>query len=448
MTRDDDQRFDASALSDLSRAALDPTGDESGTQIGPYLLKRCIGAGGMGVVYEAERQHPVRQRVAIKLIRPGMGTGHIVTRFEAERHTLALMDHPNVAKVFDAGADERGRPYFVMEFVDGLPLTRYCDEHGLSTRERLELFLQVCDGVQHAHRKAIIHRDLKPSNVLVANVEGRAVPKIIDFGVAKAIDQPLTEQTLFTQAGAIIGTPEYMSPEQATGDTGDIDTRADVYSLGVLLYELLVGALPFDPETLREAGFDEMRRRIREDEPSRPSARVSDLGRSAHDAARSRGVDSAQLARHLKGDLDWITMKALEKERDRRYDSASAFADDVRRHLDDRPVFAGPPSLAYRGRKFYRRHRVAVVGSIAGLLLTAVAVAGLTVGLIAAVRAEAEARRQAETSEQVLEFVVGLFYMSSEEDGRADMTAREILEVGMNEIDTMRWPSSLSPGPS
>ena len=298
--------------------------------IGPYKILDKLGEGGMGVVYLAEQTEPVRRKVALKVIKHGMDTKQVVARFAAERQALAMMDHPSVAKVFDAGSTEGGRPYFAMEFVQGVPITEHCDRQRLTTRERLELFQRVCEGVQHAHQKAIIHRDLKPSNVLVSYKEDQATPKIIDFGVAKAVDHRLTEKTLFTELGVMIGTPEYMSPEQAEMTGQNVDTRTDVYSLGVLLYVLLVGALPFDHKELRRAGFDEIRRTIREQEPSKPSTRLSTLrgGRPA-ESARRRRTDPATLRRLLSGDIDWITMRALEKDRVRRYASASELAADI-----------------------------------------------------------------------------------------------------------------------
>ena len=319
-----------------------PELDAVGTRIGPYRLLRRIGEGGMGVVFEADQETPVRRRVALKLIKWGMDTRRVVARFESERQALALMSHANIARVYDAGATEQGRPYFVMECVKGEPITIYCDRHCLTTGERLTLFLQVCAGVQHAHQRGVIHRDLKPSNVLVTVEDKRPVPKIIDFGVAKATSQRLTEKTLFTDFGQLVGTPAYMSPEQAEMTPLDVDTRSDVYSLGVLLYELLVGALPFDYKDLRRAGFDEMRRRIREEAPSKPSTKLSSLGDGSTTVAHSRCTDLRSLQRQLRGDLDWITLKALEKDRIRRYDSASELAADIERHLQDKPVEAGP----------------------------------------------------------------------------------------------------------
>ena len=356
-------------------ATLDmpPIAERPGQAIGRYKLLEEIGEGGMGVVYMAEQQEPVRRKVALKIIKPGMDTREVIARFEAERQALALMDHPNIAKVLDAGATDAGRPYFVMELVHGIPITEYCDQNNLTTRERLELFVQVCQAVQHAHQKGIIHRDLKPSNMLVTLHDGVPVPKIIDFGIAKAIDQQLTEKTLFTGFGQMIGTPLYMSPEQAELSGLDVDTRSDIYSLGVLLYELLTGSTPFDQERLREAGYDEIRRMIREEEPPRPSTRISTLGEAATTVSAHRKTDPAKLSQLLRGELDWIVMKALEKDRTRRYETASDFARDIQRYLHDEPVEARPPTLADRLAKWCRRHRPVVwaAGAVLGVALVA-----------------------------------------------------------------------------
>jgi serine/threonine protein kinase/Tfp pilus assembly protein PilF len=407
-----------------------PEADPVGAQVGPYRLLRRVGEGGMGVVYEAEQETPVRRRVAVKLIKWGMDTRRVVARFESERQALALMSHANIARVYDAGATERGRPYFVMEYVKGEPITDYCDRHRLTTRDRLALFVQVCAGVQHAHQRGVIHRDMKPSNVLVAIEDKRPVPKIIDFGVAKATSHRLTEKTLFTEYGQLVGTPAYMSPEQAEMTPLDVDTRSDVYSLGVLLYELLAGVLPFDSKDLREAGFDEMRRRIREEEPSRPSTKIVTLGDSSQEVAQSRRTDLPSLKRQLRGDLDWITLKALDKDRTRRYDSASELAADIERHLRDEPVAASPPSKVYRLGKFVRRHRIGVGTSVIFVLLL---FAFATFMAIERARAD----REAETATQVSDFLVELFQVSNPSEARGNsVTAREILDKGAEKIES------------
>jgi WD40 repeat protein/serine/threonine protein kinase len=334
-----------------------PAGEGPGTMVGPYKLLEQIGEGGFGVVFMAEQQHPVRRKVALKVLKPGMDTRQVVARFEAERQALALMDHPNIARVFDGGATPGGRPYFVMELVKGVPVTEFCDQNRLTTRERLELFVNVCRAVQHAHQKGIIHRDLKPTNVLVTVHDTTPVVKVIDFGVAKALGQELTDQTLFTGFAQMVGTPLYMSPEQAGQSSLDVDTRSDIYALGVLLYELLTGTTPFDKERFRQAGYEEIRRIIREEEPARPSTRMSTLGQAAATVSANRGSDPGGLSQQLRRELDWIVMKALEKDRNRRYDTASALAADVQRYLNDEAVQACPPSAWYRFRKLARRNR-------------------------------------------------------------------------------------------
>lgn len=352
--------------------------------IGPYKILEVLGEGGMGVVYLAEQTKPIRRRVALKIIKLGMDTKQVIARFESERQALALMNHPNVAKVFDAGSTEQGRSYFVMEHVAGIRITDYCDRHRLNTTERLDLFTHVCHAVQHAHQKGIIHRDIKPSNVLVAVQEGKPVPKVIDFGVAKATEKRLTERTLFTEQGQLIGTPEYMSPEQAEMTALDIDTRTDIYSLGVVLYELLVGALPFARKSLRQAGMAEIQRIIREEEPPKPSTRLSSLGDESTTVAQKRHTDRTTLERQVRGDLDWITMKAMEKDRTRRYATASELADDIAHHLNHEPVLASPPSAGYRLKKFVRRNRTAVTASG---VVSVVLVAAVVVSAWQAVRA-------------------------------------------------------------
>jgi eukaryotic-like serine/threonine-protein kinase len=345
-----------------------------GTLIGPYKLLEQIGEGGMGAVYMAEQQFPVRRRVALKIIKIGMDTRQVIARFEAERQALALMEHANIARVLDAGATDSGRPYFVMELVRGIPITEYCDQNNVPIRERLKLFVEVCNAVQHAHQKGVIHRDIKPSNVLVTVNDGRAVPKVIDFGVAKATSQQLTEKTLFTAFTQMIGTPLYMSPEQADMSSVDIDTRSDIYSLGVLLYELLTGTTPFDQQRLRQSAFDEIRRIIREEEPPKPSTRISTLGAARTATATHRDVDIRRLGQLVDGDLDWIVMKSLEKDRQRRYETAGALIKDIARHLDNQPVEARPQSGAYRLRKLIRRNKFAfiAVGAVAMALLIGV----------------------------------------------------------------------------
>jgi serine/threonine protein kinase/Tfp pilus assembly protein PilF len=367
-----------------------PVSEAPGTQIGPYQLLRQLGEGGMGTVFLAEQLQPVQRKVAIKIIRPGLESRQVIARFEAERQALALMDYPNIAKVLDAGtipspqplspaAGERGwgeggRPYFVMELVQGVPITRYCDSHRLTLRQRLELFVPVCQAVQHAHQKGIIHRDLKPSNVLIAEYDDRPVPKIIDFGIAKAMGLKLTERTLSTEFGSVVGTLEYMSPEQAEPGQLDIDTRSDIYSLGVMLYELLTGTTPLEREQLKETPLLELLRKVREEEPPRPSTRLGTT-KEQTDIAANRGVEPKHLTGLLRGDLDWIVMKCLEKDRTRRYETANGLARDIERYLNDEPVEASPPSAAYRLRKFARKNRKLLLGTAAFAIVLAAATA-------------------------------------------------------------------------
>ena len=421
--------------------ACAPSKNQVPERIGPYRLLQRLGEGGMGVVYLAEQEEPIRRQVALKLIRLGMDTERVLARFEAERQALALMDHSCVAKVFEAGSTPDGRPYFAMEYVRGVPINEHCDRHRLSTRERLELFLQVCDGVQHAHQKAIIHRDLKPSNVLVSIQDDRAVPKIIDFGVAKATAQRLTERTLFTELGVLIGTPEYMSPEQAEMTGQNVDTRTDVYSLGVMLYQLLVGVLPFDPKELRKEGFAAIVRKIREEEPPKPSTRLKSLGEESAESAKLRRVDLPTLQRQLRGDLDWITIKALEKDRTRRYGSPQEFAADIGRYLGDEPVLASPPSASYRVRKFVRRHRLEVMAAGITILALLAGVVAATIGLVQARRAERIAMEESATSQQVTQFLIGTFRSTNPYSKASDdqamgelITARDFLETGTRRL--------------
>jgi WD40 repeat protein/serine/threonine protein kinase len=383
----------------LESPALWPTADapvreRPGSVIGPYRLLEQIGEGGFGVVFLAEQHEPVRRRVAVKLIKAGMDTAQVVARFEAERQALALMDHPNIAKVLDGGTTEGGRPYFVMELVRGIPATDYCDRARLGVRARLELFAQVCRAVQHAHQKGVIHRDLKPSNVLVTEHDGAPVAKVIDFGVAKAVGQSLTDKTVYTRFLQLVGSPLYMSPEQAGLSGLDVDTRADIYALGVLLYELMTGTTPFDRERFRAAGYDEVRRIIREEEPARPSTRLSTLGPAAVTVSANRASEPRRLSAVVRGELDWIVMKALEKDRNRRYESASALAADVQRYLRDEPVQACPPAATYRLRKFARRNKVALAVGLA--VAVAVVVSATSAVLVALQRQATRAAQQAE----------------------------------------------------
>src|SRR6266498_3075129 len=379
--------------------------EKPGDRIGHYKLLQQIGEGGCGVVYMAEQEEPVRRRVALKIIKPGMDTKSVIARFEAERQALALMNHPNIAKVFDAGATEAGRPYFVMELVRGIKITEYCNEHSLTTVDRLGLFVQVCQAVQHAHQRGIIHRDIKPSNILVTqSLEGVAMPMVIDFGVAKATtNQRLTDKTVFTAFEMLIGTPAYMSPEQATLSSVDVDTRTDIYSLGVLLYELLTSSTPFETEELLKAGLDEIRKVIREQEPLRPSTRLGKMpGADLTTVAQQRQSEPPRLIHTIQGDLDWIVMKALEKDRTRRYETANGLALDVKRFLENEPVLARPPSRLYKFQKMVQRNKLLFLGiSLIAVLL----VTGLIV-LSALLGKERQARQQSQQVTQVLEDMI------------------------------------------
>jgi serine/threonine protein kinase/tetratricopeptide (TPR) repeat protein len=412
-----------------------------GTQIGPYKLREQIGEGGMGVVYVAEQTEPVRRKVALKIIRPGMATRDVVARFEAERQALAMMDHPHVARVFDGGATETGQPFFVMELVQGPPITEYCDARRLNTRQRLELFLKVCGAVQHAHQKGIIHRDLKPSNVLVPEIDGAAAPKVIDFGVAKAVNQKLTKETVYTHFSQMVGTPLYMSPEQAGLGVVDIDTRSDVYSLGVLLYELLTGHTPFDIETLKSADFDEMRRIIREDQPHRPSAKVSTLQAEAlSTVAEHHGSDPRMFSQVLRRELDWIVMKCLEKDRNCRYESASALAADVERYLAGDAVEACPPSRMYRLRKFAGRYKVALTTAATIAVLLVAGVVGTTWQMLRAMNAESSAAAATEEARTEAERARAEADRANAEAERANterQRAIDSLKLARNIVDSL-----------
>ncbi len=413
--------------------------EQPGTRIGRYKLLQLIGEGGFGAVYMAEQQEPVRRQVAVKIIKLGMDTKQVIARFEAERQALALMEHPNIARVLDAGATETGRPYFVMELVKGTPITEFCDARRLSTLERLRLFVQVCQAVQHAHQKGIIHRDIKPGNVLVTLHDDRPVPKVIDFGIAKATSQRLTDKTLFTEFRQFIGTPEYMSPDQAELSGLDVDTRTDVYSLGVLLYVLLTGTTPVDARTLRGAEVGELRRMIREVEPPRPSARLQTLSRTAQGSriAGERQCEPGALSRQLHGDLDWIVMKALEKDRTRRYQTVHELAEDVERHLRHEPVNAGPPSLRYRMEKFIRRNRAAVVTSALVLVTLVGGLIATTYFYVAAARerdtaraAQTRADAEAQRSDRIANLLQDLFISTSPEQALTrDVDVAQVLSA-------------------
>jgi serine/threonine protein kinase/tetratricopeptide (TPR) repeat protein len=405
-------------------------GEGEGDTIGRYKLLQKLGEGGFGSVYMAEQHEPVRRKVALKIIKLGMDTREMVARFEAERQALALMDHPNIAQVYDGGAAPNGRPYFVMELIKGVPITDYCDAKNLSPDERIQLFSKVCQAAQHAHQKGIIHRDLKPRNVLVTECDGEAVPKVIDFGVAKAIGSPLTEKTLFTRFEQMIGTPVYMSPEQTGLGSLDLDTRTDIYSLGVLLYELLTGTTPLEREMFEHAAVDEMRRMIRETEPPKPSTRLRDMGKKLTEVARTRSTDPAALTRLLHGDLDWVIMKSLEKDRKRRYGTANELADDLQRHLNHEPVVARPPSKIYLFQKFVRRNRF-LVGGVSIVVLALVLGSALATWRFLE---EKKARLKAEQISQFLKDMLG-GVAPSVALGRDTTMLREILDKTARRID-------------
>ncbi|MHC5006490.1 MAG: serine/threonine protein kinase, partial [Planctomycetota bacterium] len=430
---------------------------ESTGRVGAYRLLERLGEGGFGEVHLAEQTEPIRRTVALKIVKLGMDTKQVVARFEAERQALALMDHPHIAKVFEAGATEHGRPYFAMEHVPGIPITDYCDKHRLGMEQRLGLFIHVCDAIQHAHQKGIIHRDLKPSNILIERFGEEHVPKVIDFGIAKAMGFSLTERTPVTEQGQLIGTPEYMSPEQAVMSALNVDTRADIYALGVVLYELLAGALPFDSQTFRGRSFNEIQRIIREVEPPKPSTRLSTLsGQSTEDGERSaaaiaarRRTDARTLQRRLRGDLDWITMKAMDKDRERRYAAVSGLAADVRRHLRHEPVLAGRPGAVYKLRKLIRRHRLGVTAATTIVLVLIAATAVTTWQAIRATDAEhlaedrlaesevayAVAQREAAIARAVNDFLnKDLLTAASPKGQPRDITVREVLDAASESI--------------
>jgi WD40 repeat protein/serine/threonine protein kinase len=427
--------MDATRLPEEEKATVtrEPLLEAVGTHIGPYKLVQQLGEGGMGTVFVADQATPVKRRVALKVIKPGMDSVQILHRFEAERQALALMDHSNIARVLDAGTTTAGRPYFVMELVKGVPITTYCDELHLTLRERLELFIPVCQAIQHAHQKGIIHRDIKPSNVLVSMQDGNPVPKVIDFGVAKALHQRLTDQSMYTQIGQIVGTLEYMSPEQAELSALDIDTRADIYALGVLLYELLTGTTPLDPKRLRQAAYTEIVRLIREVEPPKPSTRLSQSKDALTNLSQQRHTDPGRLMKEVRGELDWIVMKCLEKDRTRRYETANSLAHDVARYLKDEPVEACPPSRRYRLSKFARKHRA---GLMVAVVFATLLLVGAAVSSWLAVRATVaegktraalnEARRR--TAIQMLERGLGLCEQRQEARGMLWL-ARSLQEV-------------------
>ena len=424
-------------LSELTTSLPDPATEKPGDKIGHYSLVQQIGEGGYGVVFLAEQEEPVKRRVALKVIRPGMDSKQVLARFDAERQALALMDHPNIARVFDAGATDKGRPFFVMELVQGIKITDYCDSHNLSTQERLDLFVQICHAIQHAHQKGVIHRDIKPSNILVAMHDGVPVPKVIDFGVAKATEQRLTDKTIYTALEQMIGTPAYMSPEQAEKTGLDIDTRSDIYGLGVLLYELLTGKTPFDAKELLAKGIEEMRRTIREEEPRRPSTRLTTLGEGElTTTARCRQTDAPTLLNLVRGDLDWIVMKCLEKDRIRRYDTANGLASDVERHMDNEPVLARPPSKVYRFQKLVQRNQLAcaaVAGIVCALLLGVVASVWQAVR---ATRAETLAKQRLAESEAISKFLTEVFQSPEPERNGRTITVAETLSAAARKLET------------
>ncbi len=444
-TPDDEATAQLGSADDApTRMASDSAGvptpaERQGTQLGPYKLIQLIGEGGFGRVWEAEQKSPVRRRVALKIVKLGLETERVIARFEAERQALAVMDHPGIAKVFDAGVTETGRPYFVMELVRGSAITKYCDARRLEPKARLELFVDVCRAVQHAHQKGILHRDLKPSNVLVTEHDDRPQAKVIDFGIAKAMSGSLTDRTIVTAMHQFLGTPEYMSPEQAATSNLDVDTRSDVYSLGVMLYELLTGVTPFEFRKAAQLPYGEIQRILQEEEPTTPSSRITSLGDDSEEITRARKLDLQAMRQQLRGDLDWIVMKALEKDRTRRYETANALAMDIERHLNDEPVVAGPASLSYRMSKWIRRHRVTFAAGLAVTLALVLGMVGTTWGLLRAADQAREAESQRAVAEAVNQFLnedLLQAVVPSAQQGRGrDVTMREVLDTAAGRIE-------------
>jgi non-specific serine/threonine protein kinase/serine/threonine-protein kinase len=427
-----------SAENTLDSGENDPASAKTAGRIsiGPYSLVKKLGEGGMGQVWLAEQTAPVKRLVALKLIKGGLYDSRVIQRFDSERQSLARMNHPSIAKIFDAGSTPDGQPYFVMEYVNGPSITRYCDNKKLKIRERLELFIKVCEAVQHAHQKAIIHRDLKPSNVLVEEVDGKPVPRIIDFGIAKAISSEAdADQTSLTKLGALVGTPGFMSPEQADPAVLDVDTRTDVYSLGVILYVLLTGRLPFDPDEWTKRPIDEVLRQLRQEDPPSPSAKLSGEKKAATESAGMRSSDQTQLVKILRGDLDWITLRALEKDRSRRYSTPSALAADIQRYLENLPVLARPASTGYRLRKYVRRHRLGVsVAALIALLLIAF-VATLGVQLRRITQERDRTARERDRANRITSYMIGMFRQSDPSKAKGSTTAREMLDQASQDID-------------
>ena len=419
-----------------------PSFEGPGTKIGHYELLELIGEGGMGLVYLAQQKEPVRRKVVLKIVKPGMDSKQVIARFEAERQVLAILDHPNIAHVFDAGTTDTGRPYFVMEYVKGMSITRYCDEKKLSIEQRLRLFEQVCEGIHHAHQKGIIHRDIKPSNVLVSVHGDKAVPKIIDFGIAKAVTSPLTDKTFVTFQGQLLGTPEYMSPEQVDLATQDIDTRSDIYSLGVVLYELLTGVLPFEEESFGRRGFAEIQRTIREVEPASPSMRLTNLGEQAKTIAATRGTQVVPLARRLHRELEWIPLKAMRKDRCRRYRSASEMADDIHNYLTGRPLIAGPETAIYRVKKFVNKH----AGSVATATVVAIAIIlGLVISTAMYFRAEDARQKESVARAQAEQATAkeSAARVEAEQAKNAEQEQRKIAEERTEKLRRSLYVSSI-----